>query len=345
MLTVLNDLHIGVQRSSGTTPLTQWKLRQSVIAQANELIREVDSDLMILGDLFDTHFVPFHDWLAAWQILDTWLTRHRDRTLYLVAGNHDLSKTSTTIGSFQALGRVLSEKHFNVVVVLEPQEVPHGYIVPHLPNQALFDQALSEVPMHSRALFLHCNYDNNFAVQADQSLNLSADAAEEFTAHGMHIVIGHEHQTRLFGKQIWIPGNQIATSVSDCMGTDVKRKLIINNSQPHFEPVCPVTNLLTRMDWRELAPVITPFIRVEGTAKSDEAADVVARISKYRSGSDALVITNAVKIEVEGGLAEKFAVSLESAKAFDVMAALKQCLTDEEFTIVSELKRKKGAQQ
>ena len=343
MLTVLNDLHIGVQRSSGTTPMTQWKLRQSVIAQADELISEVETDLMILGDLFDTHFVPFHDWLAAWQTLDTWLSRHRNRTLYLVAGNHDLSKTSTTIGSFQALGRVLSEKHFNVFVVLEPQEVPHGYIIPHLPNQDLFDQALSQVPDNTAALFLHCNYDNNFAVQSDQSLNLSAAAAEKLP--DMHIVIAHEHQTRLLGKRIWIPGNQIATSVSDCMGTDKKRKLVIENGQPRFVEVCPVDNLITRMDWRELAPVATPFVRVEGMAKSSEGADVVARISKYRSGSDALVITNAVKIEVEGGLAEQFAVSLESAKAFDVMAALKQLLTEEEFAIVSELKRKKGAQQ
>lgn len=345
MLNVLNDLHIGVQRSSGTTPLTQWKLRQSVIAQADEMITEVDTDLMILGDLFDTHFVPFHDWLAAWQILDTWLSRHRDRTLYLVAGNHDLSKTSTTIGSFQALGRVLSEKHFNVVVVLEPQEIPHGYIIPHLPNQDLFDQALAQVLEGTPALFLHCNYDNNFAVQSDQSLNLSADVAEGITANGTHIVIAHEHQTRLFGKRIWIPGNQIATSVSDCLGTDKKRKLVVDRGQPRFVDVCLIGNLLTRMDWRELAPATTPFVRVEGTAKSAEGADVVARISKYRSSSDALVITNAVKIEVEGGLTEQFAVSLESAKAFDVMAALKQLLTEEEFAIVSELKRKKGEQQ
>ena len=85
MLTVLNDLHIGVQRSSGTTPLTQWKLRQSVIAQADELIMEVETDLMILGDLFDTH-APSRE---VWEPLARKLQKRawQGRPVFLLPGN------------------------------------------------------------------------------------------------------------------------------------------------------------------------------------------------------------------------------------------------------------------
>ena len=138
MLTVLNDLHIGAQRTGGTTPFTQWQLRRSIISQVDELASNVDTDLLVLGDLFDTHMVPFSDWLAAWQVFGTWLAAHPKQRLWLVAGNHDLSKTSTTVGSLQALGAVLSERYSNVTLVLEPTEFEYGYIVPHLANQALF---------------------------------------------------------------------------------------------------------------------------------------------------------------------------------------------------------------
>lgn len=346
MLTVLNDLHIGAQRTGGTTPLTQWQLRRSIISQVDELVSGVDTDLLVLGDLFDTHMVPFSDWLAAWQIFGTWLAAHPKQHLWLVAGNHDLSKTSTTVGSLQALGAVLADRCSNVTLVLEPTEFEYGYIVPHLANQALFDLALDQVPDMTGVLYLHCNYDNNFAVQADQSLNLSADRAEVFTARGTQIVIAHEHQTKLVGKKIWIPGNQVATSVSDCMGTDQKRLLTVSDAGVlHLHPVCPVDHLLSRQDWRALAETDLPFVRVEGEAGAAEAADVVARISKYRAQSKALVITNAVKIKLDDGLAGQFATSLESVKSFDVMSALKEILTPKEYEIVLRLKQTKGAQQ
>ena len=345
MLTILNDLHIGAVRTGGTTPITQWQLRQSLNEQMAELVAGVYSDLMILGDLFDSHITPLSDWLATWRTLDDWLERNPDRHLWLVAGNHDLSKTSTTVGSLQALARVLADRRPNVTLVMEPLGLYEGYIIPHLANQALFDLALSKVPETAPVLFLHCNYDNKFAVQADQSLNLSAEQAEVITNRGTRIVIAHEHSSRVIGKKVWIPGNQIVSSVADCLGSDQKRYAVVNRGQVSLNPYQAVDSLLSRQDWRALTETDRPFVRVEGEAVAEEAADVVARISRFRSQSKALVVTNAVKIMVEGGLSEKFATSLESVKSFDVMAALKEILSPKEYEIVLRLKQAKGVNQ
>ena len=58
---------------------------------------------MILGDLFDAHDVASGMCLTHFTLLNNWLVEHPAATLYLVAGNHDLSKTSTTFSSFELL--------------------------------------------------------------------------------------------------------------------------------------------------------------------------------------------------------------------------------------------------
>lgn len=333
MLDVFNDTHCGAIRSAGTTPRTQWELRQWNLELFSTLLNSSDNDIMYLGDLFDTFSVPLSDFWGVYRLLDNWLARHPNRKMYLVAGNHDLSKTSTTMSSFHLLGGILSQHHAGVQVITEPCGIRYGYVIPHLPNQDLFDAALANVPACDN-LFLHCNYDNNFAAQSDQSLNLTAAQAAALPVE--YIVIAHEHQTRTIGKKVFIPGNQIPTSVADWLGTDMKRFVQIDRGcAPSLVPCLEPTGIFERVDWREPEMVVAKFIRLEGSASAEEAQEVIETVARYRQQSQALVVTNAVRIQA-GDSASSFADSLETIKAFDVLAALKELLEEREFNLVQE---------
>jgi DNA repair exonuclease SbcCD ATPase subunit len=52
------------------------------------------------------------------------------------------------------------------------------YVIPHVPNQDIFDLELERVPEGTKWLLLHCNFDNAFAGAMDHSLNLSRDQAK-----------------------------------------------------------------------------------------------------------------------------------------------------------------------
>lgn len=337
-LKVYNDTHCGVIRSSGTTPRTQWELRQWNLDLFESLfVQAPHDDVMILGDLFDTFSVPLNDFWRVYQVLSYWLERNPQATLYLVAGNHDLSKTSTTMSSFHLLCAMLEHQYPNVRAVLEPMMTPYGYVIPHLPNQDLFDAALAKVP-ECETLFLHCNYDNNFAAESDQSLNLTKEQAEQVPAK--YIVIAHEHQTKVVGKRIFIPGNQLPTSVADWLGTDKKSYLQVEQGkEPALVPWLEPAGIFECVDWREPELVSAKFVRLEGTASAEEAQEVVEAVARYRQQSQALVVTNAVRIQA-GADAGHFADSLETIRAFDVLAALKDLLEPKEFALIEEALKK-----
>ena len=332
MLTVLNDLHIGVIRSAGTTPTSQFNLRKYLLQQFGELLANTKTDLMILGDLFDTSVIPMYDFYAAFSLLSHWIDEAK-HTLYLVPGNHDLSKTSTTLSSFQLLCKILS--NYDDVVVLDgPEETDYGYVIPHMPNQDLFNDALTKVPACNN-LFLHCNYNNHFAVESDQSLNLAASQVETLPCE--NIIIAHEHQYRKIGDKIWIPGNQIPSSISDLLGCTKKYVLMaFEEAKPTLSTFLETASVYLELNWKQLQSSNSKFIRIVGEAKPEEASEVVSAISKYRQQSEAFVIANAVKIKSEDS-AENFAENLESVKSFDVMAALKETLTAEEFSVIERL--------
>lgn len=332
MLTVLNDTHIGAIRSGGTTLNTQWELRMHLLHSFQSLLpSESESDLMILGDLFDTVNVPIHDVLKTFRILKGWCRANPAKTLYLVAGNHDLSRTSTVLSSFDFLGELLQDTGLSVEVIKEPVMTPYGYVIPHLPNQDIFNESLSLVPP-CPVLFLHCNYDNKFAAQSDSSLNLSKEAAAAVPA--TVIVLGHEHKSRRTAN-VFIPGNQIASSVVDWTGQRNKMFATVTDGVITLVP-CPAVTEYLEPDWQALTITDHKFIRVVGTATADQASAVVTAISKFRQLSPALVITNAVILESNDD-GDTFEQALDGVQAFSVLSALRELLTQEEMLIIEGL--------
>lgn len=283
---------------------------------------------MILGDLFDTHDVAMSDVLKCFVTLTEWLDSNSNM-LYLIPGNHDLSKTSTTLSSFEFLAQLLLMYDVaKVRYIGEAQMTPYGYVIAHVANQELFDAEMLKVP-ECDFLFLHVNYDNHFAAQSDQSLNLSAEQAENCLAR--KIIIAHEHNTRQSGKII-IPGNQTCSSVSDWLHSSTKSKAVIDNGVCTLHVVRTAADEYAEMDWKHLVPSSAKFIRVTGEASAAEASLAISAVARYRSTSPALVITSAFRVASEDGTS--FAESLEQVQGFDIWAALREHLTPEQFTKV-----------
>lgn len=340
-LRILNDSHIGANRTGGTTLMTRWYLKTHILNKFKRLLPvEQGIDLMILGDLFDAHDVASVDVFNTFTLLNNWLVEHPAATLYLVAGNHDLSKTSTTFSSFELLAGVLLTAYPDrVLVIREPTIIPYGYVIPHLPDQEAFNAALAGVPQCD-ILFLHVNYDNKFAAQSDQSLNISKEQVAALPVN--RIISGHEHQYKLANKII-LPGNQIATSVSDWVSNGTNKvylQLSNHQDQPTTIQEVPCASKdeeYIEVDWRNLSPDIDQmFVRVVGDAEATEAAQAVSAIAAFRQVSPAYVITNAVNIAL-GAATGDFQTSLEQTRGFDVMTALRAYLTPEQFATVEGL--------
>ena len=328
MLTILNDVHIGVERSAGTTKVTRLQLRDRLLSKFQEMLPQY-GDLMILGDLFDSFSAPSRDVAKVFVMLSQWLEFNASAKLYLVAGNHDLSKSSEVYGSFDLLAELLQTDHTNIVVIKQPTNTPWGYVIPHLPNQDAFNAALADVPVCDY-LFLHCNYDNFFATKSDQSLNISKEQVAECKAKC--VVLGHEHQQKLVGKVV-ISGNQIASSVSDWLGAESKSFVRIHNNKLELVEVAKGKDELAEVDWRQLDTVAAPFVRIVGTASVEEAPQVVTAIAKYRERVSNLVITNAVQIATNDSV-ELAAATLEGVRAYSVWEALEKVFTKDDMDVL-----------
>lgn len=331
-LTVLNDVHIGVSRTAGTTPASQVALKNHILQRFSELLPET-GDLMILGDLFDTGNVPMFEVLETYKVLLTWLNRS-DGTLYNVAGNHDLNKSSNILSSFQFLGALLKMSHPERYVHVEtPILTPYGYVIPHLHNQEAFNAALTAVPTCHR-LFVHVNVDNNFAAQSDHSLNLSTEQIEALPVE--QIVCAHEHHRRTLGKVV-IPGNQIASSVADWLSPQDKFMAVINNGELALIQTSVRSEEFEELPWdSEPLASIKRFVRVTGVTTAEAAAGAISAINRLRASSPAFVVTNATSVQSADGNTV-FSDSLESVQSFSILDALRRFLTDDEYSVVEKL--------
>jgi metallophosphoesterase superfamily enzyme len=332
-LYIINDLHIGAVRTTGCTPETAYKLRQELLEGYRALLGKVDSDLIINGDMFDSSNISLADLLSAFQITCEWLGK--GHKLFASKGNHDNAKNSTNYASFEMFCRLL-EHQFPVQVqaITEGTLIrPDMYVLPHVQNQDTFNAELAKVPACDY-LFLHCNYDNNFAVESDHSLNLSEAQAKDLPVK--HLVFAHEHQakTALNGKVV-IAGNQFPSSVSDCLGNETKRMLKITDTGIESIETWSAEGDYSEQDWQSLEDT-GRFIRVVGKATAEQAAQVISAIAKFRSSAKALVITNAVKVEGVSDQ-EDLELSHEEITSFDVMSALLDLLTPEEGTKIKAL--------
>lgn len=349
--TVLNDLHLGVQRTGGTTAESAQTLRAFTLSNYKGLLNQASNNVVINGDMFDTYSVPLVDLLDAYEITANWLSNEACH-LTLIAGNHDLSKNSANIGSLQLLAFLLKDRFPGQVEFIQGATwVDEGqgiYAISHVLNQELFDLELGRVPDNVKYLLLHCNFDNSFAGMADHSLNLMRDQARVLVKRGITVILGHEHQGRtIMNDKVIIVGNQFPTSIADCLahgeGQKDGIKCMLQIDGDDLELV-PTWNHLQawggyeEVDWQYIgnAPINADFIRIDGKATSAQAAEVIKVISKLRQSSKAFVITNAVKIDAGEGQQE-IEASVEDIRAVNVIDMLLEALDEDQRAVVRKL--------
>lgn len=329
---IINDLHIGASRVAGTTVSSRVALKQSLLDGFKQLLEaNWSKDICILGDLFDTSKVDMADWVEVFKLLNDHASTAGSGNIYLVPGNHDLSKNSGNVSSFSALADLLVDiQPESIRIVSSPRWVNKLggiYAIPHMVNQEEFDAALKEVP-ECTYLLVHCNYDNKFAQQSDHSLNLSKEQAEALPVK--HIIFAHEHQQKeALGGKVQVIGNQLISSISDCLGNETKRYAEITAEGLKYHTYQQVSDQFCELDWCRLDDAKHQFIRVVGSAKEEEAAEVAQAISKFRDKSDALVISNAVKIGASALTEESLEDALRDVQGFNVVAALRSLIADE----------------
>ena len=348
-LLILNDFHLGVKRSAGTTPASADALRTYLMESFRALLPE-DKDLLILGDLFDEFTVDTETLWDTFSALSRWLARY-ERKLVLVRGNHDWAPRAYSRSSFDLLADLLTHMHDGVVVVRDGlTDLGNGILaVPHMPNQDLFtleiDKAEAKGGMY---LLTHCNmmppachgkHDHSLTIDEDRAIRLS----KQFVILNAH---EHQHISYDLGRGIYCLGNQVPSSIADCLSKGrhqedgMKYATVIQADMGRSEIMTwDAIGSYSAIDWRDLGdvPPSLQFIRVSGSAKAEEAALVIDAIATLRGHHDAYVVSNAVQIDGQEGVEEAAAVTFESMKSFDVMQALLGELEPEERKVIEEV--------
>lgn len=324
----INDIHIAPNRTGGTTPLTHATLNEYVHQQFEKLLDLPNGDgaVIIGGDLFDGYLVPNAALLRTYSAIGQRLTRGHIKTLALSRGNHDLSKDTTKLSSFDLLGALLLDSYpEQVTVITEPTmtywEGAYGWVIPHAPNQDIHDMWIDLVVAEPTPfVFLHCNYDSGFAAESDHSLNVTKEQCASLEAAGVQkILFAHEHQQGTRPNGVIIVGNQICTSVSDCLGNSYKRALRFDGAKISEIKTWEDKGSYFECDWSKLdqIPETAQFVRVKGEATDEQAAAVLEGISKLRKKHSAFVITNAVVVNGRALDVSAFD-AVEQVQQFDV---------------------------
>jgi len=367
---IINDCHLGTSRSSGTTPASSAALRQYLFDEYNALLtRHLDKHLFINGDLFD-HFSEDEATLdQTLGMLVTWLNKTKDgQKLTLSCGNHDASAKGDKLSSFHLLTNILKLFYPDRVTVVDIGQLytlQHRVaVLAHCHNQDLFEMGLNNILDNIRAgnvntLFLHANVLSPFSEQHDHSLAVTEDMARRFVNAGIRLVFAHDHHNRCINlnaigtkttsqfdtnSHIIVLGNQFPASIADCLShgkaqANGRKFAHIMDEEGRISQVETWnSNAFIDVDWQELDKVNGEmFVRVSGEAAQSQAGEVVSVIAKFRSQSDAYVVSNNVQIEGIGSIEDIDGISLEQIKAFDVRAALLEMFEPDERKVLEKV--------
>jgi hypothetical protein len=277
---ILNDLHLGVKRSGGTTQASRLALEEWMFQQFESLLDIPHDRVIITGDLFDTRNVPEHIMFRVIRALQS-------EDSVVVLGNHDLGGINDHTYSSAEFVAALSGS----VTVSVPVGFSGMYIIPHLFNQAAHEEAIANVP-NDCILLTHCNVDNNFA-SGDHSLNLSADEMKILAEKNVRVLAAHEHIPRAVGP-VTIIGNQFPSSVADCLGDVDKRCAIIEDGEISFVKTWDKSDFI-EMRYDEIIPTDCKFVRITGECAVSEYPAIIRDIAGYRKKSEAFIVACSVK--------------------------------------------------
>jgi len=336
---ILNDLHLGVRRVKGATPESRLAMENWMFNTLEGLLEELEYDAVVVaGDLYDKRTVPEHVILRT---IKAFNQETRGKRVVIMLGNHDeegrAAVKDNTISSAEMTEALITN---SMLVRGEPAVFEGLYLIPHMFNQEEFDKAVEDCPENC-FMICHCNVDSPFAV-GDSSPNLSKKQIKTLKEKDATVIAGHEHIQRDLDN-VWIPGNQIPTSISDLTNCGEKVCYIIDTDTSGVEVFtvfntrsyspdgsrCVIEGIYKEYDYKTLLSggiANFPFIKIAGTCTTEEWPDVLRAYSKLRKESEAFVISN--KVEVPAYTVGN--ISEEEVTDFNVVDLLISAI-DEEF--------------
>ena len=350
-LLVLNDLHLGVQRTAGTTPASAAALRgwlhdgHAALIMRDEFI---DHDLVYNGDIFDTFQVPLADAARLVQTWVVWLGTHKGN-IHAGRGNHDVSKDSSKVSMFDFVCEFMRSSHIGRFFTHTSfgQISEKVFILPHQINQGEFDLAIEHAlnVLDDAILLLHPNYDNPFRESSDHSLSVTVEQAAKFRAKNCALLFGHEHDYKLDeANGVYITGNQFPTSIADLLQSQVKFYAVID--QLHTGPAIRLIEmkdyndaLFQQIDWKDIdnLPRNARFIKVTGDVSAEDNVKVVEAVSALRqSATDTFVVANRVQVKQDNAIGG-MDIAGEEIRAVNVFDFLYEQLEPEQATVVRAL--------
>lgn len=346
---ILNDLHLAVQRTGGTTLASQQKLRDHLRDRFKYMLELGHDEVVCNGDFFDGFSVDVVEVVKAYEIIADWLHDNPKRKFYNIQGNHDWHPAGSRLSSWHLMNHFLVSRFGDRIVVFDKgfeQVSGSVYCVPHQANTDIFNLEIERACSFDgsgKFLLLHCNVKNKFCDNSDHSLSINDEQLGNLMRAGYTVVVGHEHVGyTLRGGRVVVVGNQTSSSVVDCLGDPTKEALVINDGELSLVQTQVTGDVYAEINWRELdgtPRVLRNFFRIVGEATAAESADVVSTIAKFRQAccDNVYVVTNAVKVE-GCAIAEELAeVSFDSIQAFDILGAIYERLDEKETAVVKEL--------
>lgn len=319
---IISDLHLNPARQGGTTMSSRVALEDWLFEQL-ETTLTIDHDrLIIVGDLFDKRAVSEKTLLRAYEIL-------KDEDVIILRGNHDQNSMEYgNICSLELLGTILPKCQ---LVFGFPHVEGDKYFIPHCFDQEEFDGYVDEIPDGIKWVFIHANFNNHFAVDADHSLNLSRKQVFELDKKGCNVFLGHEHrslvvpcgETTISGN-VFILGCHSPTSIADCL-SGPKYARILENDNVDRQMVWSATKDYIELPHTDIKVTDHKFVRVNGECTILEYPAIVRQIAELRKKSEAFIVANNVKVKTS----EEKSMTATEVTGFNVLELVLENLDDE----------------
>lgn len=334
---VTTDWHVAAKRAAGVTPQSNEALSCYVL---DSLAKALDPKFphLIAGDLLDQFTVESATLFELYRVLREFL--ETGQQLVVLRGNHDFHPRGTQASSFDLLMGILEVQYPSTLVVARETTFWNQFIlVPHLSNNDILDLEISKLAgVTGKVVVFHANYDNFHTKDSQHSLNVSHEQAKALIDAGNTLVFGHEHDHRkLFGGKLLVLGNAVPSSISDCLHSKYKYAAYFEGTDYTLEKMVDIDEVFSEVDWETTALPVNRFVRVTGTAKAEQASDVVNAIAQLRKTSDAFIVSNAVKIDGIADFGAMTEASFEDIKGVDVLGLLLEEFDAKEQKVIKEL--------
>lgn len=294
----LSDSHLGKHLRTNTTEASRGRLKKALFNTTIGWAKghQGDGPVFHCADLYDRGHNSEEIIMQGLQV-----SKH---LAALVSGNHDARNIKEATTSFD-----ITAANFSGVVASPfwepayPVELWYDLSVrvdaiPHCVSQAVFDESIAlaskqDVSAKGKILILHCNYENPFADERDQDLNITAAQVDALLEVYDLIISGHEHQycSRHNGRFINV-GSQHPTSfndISDKYAVLVDHEVLKESSNPadavslqltwDVSSYCQCDVMETLAAHEAPLPHGLQFIRLTGELPAERASEVADLVS------------------------------------------------------------------